>query len=136
MDMSEALQDWLEEVNSLANLTIKEQETITEAGAEVFKEKLEAETNAKHRSSHNDKTYGHMADHISYMKKNADGVQDGTSTVGWDNSYHAMNARHLNDGTKNITADHFIDNARTDSEEEVLMAEKKKYDEILKSKGK
>lgn len=136
MDMSQAMQDWLEEVKSIANLTIKEQEQITSKGAEVFKNKLTEVTNAKHRSTHKDETYGHMADHISYMAKNADGIQDGTATVGWDNSYHAMNARHLNDGTKSLQADHFVDNARNDAIGDVLTAEQAEYQRILKAKEK
>ena len=128
VELDEALNDWLKAVESL-KLSRVEKETITGAGAEVFRSELEKETNEKHRSNHNDKVFGHMADHITYHKGNVDGMKNGKSTVGWDNAYHASNARRLNDGTKKYQADHFVDNLRgSDSTvEKVLLAEAALY---------
>ena len=97
--MDQFLEQWLEQVKSISvDLTPKEQAEITKAGAKTMAERLTEVTNAKHRSRHNDKVYGHAADHISYMDKDVDGDTNGASTVGWDNHYHAMNMMRLNDG--------------------------------------
>ena len=92
IEMDQFLEQWLEQVKSISiDLTPKEQAEITKAGAKVMAERLTAVTNAKHRSRHDDKTYGHAADHVSYMDRDVDGEVNGASTVGWDNHYHAMN---------------------------------------------
>lgn len=137
ISMSDFMQQWLEEVKDISvNLTPEEQAKITEAGAEVMAEKLTAVTNAKHRSRHNDKVYGHAADHITYMAKDVDGETNGASTVGWDNHYHAMNMMRLNDGYKGYTGDHFVTNLQQDkaTSEAVLKAESDKYQELINDK--
>lgn len=137
--MDQFLEQWLEQVKSISvDLTPKEQAEITKAGAKVMAERLTAVTNAKHRSRHNDKTYGHAADHISYMDKDVDGEANGASTVGWDNHYHAMNMMRLNDGYKGYTGDHFLTNLQQDksTSDAVLKAESNKYQELIdKKKG-
>ena len=137
ISMSDFMQQWLGEVKDISvNLTPEEQAKITEAGAEVMAEKLTAVTNAKHRSRHNDKVYGHAADHITYMAKDVDGETNGASTVGWDNHYHAMNMMRLNDGYKGYTGDHFVTNLQQDkaTSEAVLKAESDKYQELINDK--
>ncbi len=136
-DFAEELTEWLETVKTLANLTPKEQAQITKAGAEVFRDALEEETKRKHYSNHKDLKYGHMADNIAVQAKDIDGIANGKSSVGWDNPYHANNARRLNDGTKKYTADHFVTNVQNDNsvQERVLLAEKKEYDKIIKKRG-
>ncbi|WP_371967240.1 hypothetical protein [Limosilactobacillus fermentum] len=137
ISMSDFMQQWLEEVKDISvNLTPEEQAKITEAGAEVMAEKLTAVTNAKHRSRHNDKVYGHAADHITHMAKDVDGETNGASTVGWDNHYHAMNMMRLNDGYKGYTGDHFVTNLQQDkaTSEAVLKAESDKYQELINDK--
>ena len=135
-DMVAELESWLKQVENIANLTPKEQAKITKAGAEVFREYLEEETRKKHYSSHKDPVYGHMADHVTVQAKDVDGRETGKSTAGWDNFYHANNARRLNDGTKKYTADHFVTNLQNSDEvkEAVLLAEKAEYDKIIKRK--
>jgi hypothetical protein len=137
VDFTDALNEWLEQVSKLANLTPDQQTNITKAGAEIYKEKLEQATKSKHYSSHDDKTYGHMADNITFQGADIDGKKTGISSVGWNNHYHAMNAMRLNDGTKSIRADHFVTELQ-DSEKvknEVLMAEKNEYEKLVKKVG-
>ena len=99
-------------------------------------ERLTEVTNAKHRSRHNDKVYGHAADHVSYMGRDVDGDTNGASTVGWDNHYHAMNMMRLNDGYKGHPGDHFVTNLQQDkaTSEAVLKAESDKYQELINDK--
>lgn len=137
ISMSDFMKRWLEEVKDISiNLTPEEQAKITEAGAEVMAEKLTAVTNAKHRPHHNDKVYGHAADHITYMAKDVDGETNGASTVGWDNHYHAMNMMRLNDGYKGYTGDHFLTNLQQDksTSDAILKAESDKYQELINKK--
>lgn len=132
-----ALDDWLKQVQKLANLTPKEQAKITKAGAEVFRQELEDATREKHYSSHKDPVYGHMADNVTLQAKNIDGRVTGVSTVGWENRYHATNARRLNDGTKKYTADHFVTNVQQSKKvlEKVLAAEKAEYEKLIRKRG-
>ncbi|HJE97271.1 MAG TPA: HK97 gp10 family phage protein [Ligilactobacillus acidipiscis] len=132
MNLTDGLEKWLNNVEEVAKLSTQERAEITDAGAQIYKNKLEAVTNAKHRSNHNDQKYGHMADNITSNKTNIDGQQDGTSTVGWNNPYHAANARRLNNGTKKYKADHFVTNAQEDSINEVLAAEAKVYQQKIR----
>lgn len=105
--------------------TKKEQEKANEAGAKVLADRLTEITKSKHYSRKKDAKYGHMADNVSYSTTNADGEHDGSATVGWTNHFHAMNAMRLNNGTVNIRADHFVDNARNDTKNEVFEAQVK-----------
>lgn len=126
----EQLDDFMHQVDNLVPNT-KEKSQITKAGAEVLKHQLRAVTLARHYSNHDDKAYGHMADHIDYVNTDEGGEVNGNSTVGWNNPYHAANARRLNDGTKFYTADHFVDNTRTSAAPLVLAANAAKYQEIM-----
>lgn len=135
--LDEALEKWLETVASISDLTPAEQAKITTAGAEVFKKELEDVTREKHYSNKKDLKYGHMADGLAVQSTNADGRKNGASTVGWVNSYHAQNARRLNDGTKKYRADHFVTNVQNDSavQNKVLLAEKEEYEKLIRKKG-
>lgn len=126
----EQLDNFMNQVADLVPNT-KEKSQITKAGAEVLKHQLRAVTLARHHSNHDDKTYGHMSDHIDYVNTDEDGEENGNSIVGWNNPYHAANARRLNDGTKFYTADHFVDNTRTSVAPLVLAANAAKYKEIM-----
>ena len=120
-DMADQLEKRLKDVNKLIP-NEAEQEKITVAGAKKLADNLTEATRKKHYSSHKDETYGHMADHISYNANDIDGEHDGRSIVGWTNKYHDMNARRLNDGTKHIRADHFVDQNLDDSQDDVFNA--------------
>lgn len=129
-----ALSEWFEDVKKLANISTADQLLITTAGAEVYKEALEEVTNRKHRTHYNRKVYGHMADSILLAKKNPEGQKDGTCTVGFD-QYHALNAWHLNDGTKFMVGDHFITNTQENTAKSVLLAEKAAYMALISERG-
>lgn len=116
------------QVNALVP-TKEQQRQATKAGAEVFAKKLAEVTKAKHYSRKKDEKYGHMADNVGFVDKNADNQIDGSSTVGWNNKYHAMNAMRLNNGTVHIKADHFVDQARQDYAADVFEAERKALEE-------
>lgn len=135
--LDKALEEWLETVQNVGNLSFAEQSRITHAGAEVFKEELAKATKEKHYSKHKDPKYGHMADSVSVQKSSVDGIRNGKSTVGWENRYHAQNARRLNDGTKKYRADHFVTKVQNDStvQKKVLLAEQAEYEEIMRKKG-
>ena len=120
-DMADQLANWLKDVHKLVP-DETEQEKITEAGAKKLADNLTEVTKKKHYSSHKDEKYGHMADNISYQSTDIDGEHDGSSIVGWTNKFHDMNAMWLNDGTKHIKADHFVDQNLADSQDDVFNA--------------
>ena len=120
-DMADQLASWLKDVHKLVP-DESEQEKITEAGAKKLADNLTEVTRNKHYSSHKDEKYGHMADNISYQSTDIDGEHDGSSIVGWTNKFHDMNAMWLNDGTKHIKADHFVDQNLSDSQDDVFNA--------------
>ena len=114
-DMADQLASWLKDVHKLVP-NESEQEKITKAGAKKLADNLTEVTKKKHYSSHKDEKYGHMADNISYNSNDIDSI------VGWTNKFHDMNARRLNDGTKHIKADHFVDQNLADSQDDVFNA--------------
>ena len=100
-------------------------------------EMLRNETRSKHYSSHDDKTYGHAADHIVDMARSIDGRVTGVSSIGWDNFYHAMNMSRVNDGTRKMRGDHFITNLQQSekTKEAVLKAESEEYQKLIEKAG-
>lgn len=133
-EMDDFLQAWLDKVKKVSSeLTPEQQSQITKAGADVYMKRLRDVTNAKHRSSHHDKKYGHAADHITDQAANVDGKRTGVSTIGWDNHYHAMNMWRVNDGTRKMKGDHFITNLQQsqDTVEAVLNAESEEYQKLI-----
>jgi len=120
-DMADQLASWLKDVHKLVP-NEAEQEKITKAGAKKLADNLTEVTRNKHYSNHKDEKYGHMADNISYNSNDIDGEHDGSSIVGWTNKYHDMNAMRLNDGTKHIKADHFVDENLAASQDAVFNA--------------
>ncbi|WP_242362038.1 phage tail protein [Limosilactobacillus antri] len=128
-ELDVAMEKFFDNVKQKVDLTLTDRQKMTAAAGEVFLTHLRSEANAKHRSNHNDKVYGHMADNIDMMpiaKGNGDEFLDlGAQVVGFPFFYHAMNAMRLNDGTKKIPADHWITNLRNDNTviQEMLAAE-------------
>lgn len=120
------MQDWLGSIER-KTISTEQQAQITEAGAKVFAEHLKAEAE-KHRSSHNDVKYGHLADNVVYQATDIDKEKNGNSTVGFGKK--AFVARFLNDGTVKMKPTHFVDNVRQESQAEVFAAQKKKYEEL------
>lgn len=136
--LDDALTLWMKRVEKLTSLSNVEKLQIALAGAQVFKDRLTEVVNTKHRSTHNDKVYGHAGDHVSIgmrdRGKSSEAFTNFNSyVVGWDNWYHAMNMLRANDGTKRQLGDHFLTNLRRDPElrSAILKAEKQKYNEII-----
>ena len=93
-EMDEFLENWLKKVKAISiDLTPKDQEKITAEGGKVFEEKLTQITRQKHYSNHDDKKYGHAADHIAVMNSDVDGDHNGAVTVDWDDVLY-MRAFH------------------------------------------
>lgn len=130
MDMDEALDQWLKQVSKAAQLSIKDQEKITKAGADVLSTKLQEATKGKHPDTKgNGGKYGHLSEDIGSSTGDIDKEHNGKSVAGFGDK--AFVARFLNDGTKHIRGDHFVDNARDDAKDDVFMAEAEKYKEII-----
>lgn len=130
MDMDDALEEWLKQVSKAAQLSISDQEKITKAGADVYAKKLVETTKEKHPDTKGSGgKYGHLSKDISGKKGDIDGDHNGSSTVGFGDK--AFVARFLNDGTKKIHGDHFVDNARDDAKDDVFAAEAEKYQAII-----
>ena len=130
MEMDEALGQWLKQVSKAAELSISDQEKITKAGADVYAKELAETTKEKHPNTKGDGgKYGHLSEDINSKTGHVDGDHNGSSTVGFGNK--AFIARFLNDGTKYIRADHFVDNARDDAKDAVFAAEQEKYEAII-----
>lgn len=137
-EMDDFLNMWLRKVKKIsADLTPDEQAKITKAGADVYMQKLRDVTTAKHKSHHQDKVFGHAADHITNQATNVDGRKTGVSSVGWDNHYHAMNMMRVNNGTRFMKGDHFITNLQQSDEtkEAVLKAESEAYQKLINDAG-
>lgn len=133
-DFAETINSWLEDVKDAATLSISEKARITQAGAEVFQKRLEEVTRSKHYRNHKTGDEIHLAGSVVMQNKDIDGIKNGNSTVGFDEE-HAYIARFLNDGTKFITGDHFVDNLMQSAQEDVFAAEQAEYQKILKEKG-
>lgn len=130
MDMDYALEEWLKQVSKAAQLSISDQEKITKAGAEVYAEKLAEITKEKHPDTKGTGgKYGHLSKDISSATGDIDKEHNGSSVAGFGDK--AFVARFLNDGTKKIHGDHFVDNARDDAKNAVFAAEQEEYEAII-----
>ncbi|MFD1429719.1 HK97-gp10 family putative phage morphogenesis protein [Lacticaseibacillus mingshuiensis] len=134
MDLNEALDQWQKQVTQAAKLTSKQQEKITKAGADVLADKLTEATKANHPNTKGSGgEYGHLTDDIASATGDVDGRHNGKSMAGFTKKEFV--ARFLNDGTKYIRGDHFVDNARDDDKDEVLAAEFEEYQKVIKKIG-
>lgn len=107
---------------------------MTAAGASVYAEALRKETKSRHyQAGRKIGKVKHLADSITFDNKDVDGIDNGNSVAGFtgkDESgiNHARIARFLNDGTKYITGDSFVDKTRKESVAAVFEAERKIYE--------
>lgn len=136
-DLSEQLDEMLQEIGGVVNLTIEEREEITQAGADVLAKNLKQATKDAGHYNANRKIgkMTHLADSVDVG--NLDGTKaDGSTAVGFTrkDANHARIARFLNDGTRFIQGDSFIDNARDNSSDEVLTAQSKVFKRIVEGK--
>lgn len=135
MELDDALDKWLHEVNKLIP-DVKQRQKITLVGAEVYKKHLYDITKAKHYDKNHTDTskVAHLADSIETSGTNIDYIRDGSSLVGFTKKgiNHARIARLLNDGTKFIPGDHFVEDARRSSRQAVLAAQYAEYQRLLR----
>ena len=128
--MDEALGQWLKQVSKAAQLSVSDQEKITKAGADVYAKKLAEVTKEKHPNTKGTGgKYGHLSEDISSATGDIDKEHNGSSVAGFGDK--AFVARFLNDGTKKIHGDNFVDNARDDAKDAVFTAEQEEYEAII-----
>lgn len=125
-ELDNQLDSWLRTIAKKIPST-EDTAKITEAGANVLAKHLKAEAD-KHRTDRNDVKYGHLADNVVAQNTDIGGEKNGNSVVGF--SKKAFVARFLNDGTKNMAATHFADNARKEAQDDVLKAQMEEYDKL------
>ena len=134
-DFDRLLENYAERTEKLVVPDQATRKRMTAAGAKVFTEDLHDVTRSRHyQAGRKVGKVKHLADSISFDNTDVDGADNGNSVAGFtgkDESgiNHARIARFLNDGTKYITGDGFVDKTRRQSAEKVLAAEKKIYDE-------
>lgn len=148
-DLSEQLDEMLQEIGGVVNLTIEEREEITQSGADVLAKNLKQATKDAGHYNANRKVVivQHLADSIE-IGRLIGTVSDGSNAVGFAKPdmfgiNHARIAHWLNDGTRRITkdgkivnvpGDSFMDKARDNSSEEVLTAQSKVFKRIVEGK--
>lgn len=135
MELDDALDKWLHEVNKLIP-DVKQRQKITLVGAEVYKKQLHDIAKDKHYDKNHTDTskVAHLADSIEVSGTNIDYIRDGSSLVGFTKKgiNHARIARILNDGRKGVPGDHFVEDARRSSRQAVLAAQYAEYQRILR----
>jgi HK97 gp10 family phage protein len=104
---------------------VKQQEEITQAGANVFKNAIHDKAKQLHYSKAHD---NHLADDVHVETGDITGKHNGTTTVGFHKKGHI--ARFLNDGTKFRKGDHWYDTAVEQAKPKVYKAMAKKMKEI------
>lgn len=111
-----------------------ERKAMTAAGAKVLVEALKKETRLQHyQANRKIGKVKHLADSITFDNKDVDGIDNGNSIVGFTGRgdsgiNHARIARFLNDGTKYIAGDSFVDKTRRSSSLEIFEAQKRVYE--------
>lgn len=115
------------------------QRKMTKEGADVLRDRLQQETRHKHYDEkhyipkkYRGRNIKHLADSIASDDKNINGEIDGSSLVGFQGVQesgvnHARIARFINDGTKKMRGDHFVEHTREDNAKEVFSAIAEKY---------
>lgn len=140
-DFSELLENYGRETEKMVIPNQAKRKAMTAAGAAVYTEALKKTTRSRHyQAGRKIGKVKHLADSITFENKDVDGVDDGNSVAGFtgrDESgiNHARIARFLNDGTKYIIGDGFVDKTRRASVAAVFAAERKVYEEGSKHDG-
>ena len=141
-DFSANLSDWLKDVEDTITLTTADKVLINTAGAEAYAEILQKDTKNKHYDlvHHKDTIYDpktkknksnpHLANAVN-IQPSKDVV--GAIDAGFDDK-RAYIARFLNDGTKKIHGDHFVDIARATAVPLVIKAQEEAYKNIIGGK--
>ncbi|AWT48011.1 HK97 gp10 family phage protein [Oenococcus oeni] len=128
------LGDWADNLEKAYKLSAAEQAKITKAGADVLKKNIAEYLRSHHYYNRKTGDDPHLADSVIDEATNISGETDGTSIVGFSNK-KAYIARFLNDGTKFIKGDDYLDKVRNACLNEIFKAENAEYQKILKEKG-
>lgn len=137
MGLDEQMAEMMSKINQ-AVPSVKKKKQITKVGADKFAKNLRDDTRSSHYQDRKLGKVKHLADSIKSVNKDLDGINNGSSTVGFEGASdsginHGRIARFLNDGTSNhLHGDHFVDKSRDRSKEEVFQAMAQKYEEDLK----
>lgn len=147
VDLADGLNEWMNKVDGVANLSVKDRSEITGAGAAIYSKILRENTPRSTRDYSSGRSVGHakgrkhnhIQDAITYKPGwTIDRYNTGDTSVGWKDGYTAMVARFVNDGTKvmspkEIRNMHFKDRAESLAKDSVLKAEEAKYKEVVHS---
>lgn len=130
-DFSANLSDWLKEVEDTVTLTTADKVKINTAGASAYALVLKKNTRNEHYDTeHHKEGEPHLADTV--------GIQPSKDVVGAIDAgfsdKRAYIARFLNDGTKKIYGDHFVDKSRAESIPLVIKAQEEAYKKIIRGK--
>lgn len=132
MGFNEQLEEYQKAIAKLVPTTSQKAE-ITKKGADVLEKSYYDATKSKHYDDHREiGKVKHLADAVMSQNSDIDGYKTGASTVGYevDPINHARIARFLNNGTRYIKGDHFIDKAIEESKEDILQAQFKEYKKL------
>lgn len=133
-DLGQLMEEFGRNTEKIVIPSLEKKKAMTAAGASVLADALKTETKSKHyQAGRKTGKVKHLADSIKFENKDVDGVDNGNSIVGFTGKddggiNHARIARFLNDGTKYITGDGFVDKTRTESVSAVFAAEKAVYE--------
>lgn len=125
-DLSDQMERWLNKVSKLVPSTAQKQ-LMTNAGAKVGSEVLAKQTKSKHYDNKRINGVKHLADSIDVNELSGASVYGFTGKNGIN---HGRIARFLNDGTKKIVPDHFVDESRRIAKPLVFEAEYEVYKKI------
>lgn len=129
------LDSMIQAVGGVVNLTIEEREEINNAGAELMRNAVAKATKDKHYQDRKDGKVKHLADSVEVGQLEGS-IQDGSRAVGYEkaDANHARIARFLNDGTKKLKGDSYIDETVAHNAEAAQQAKIDKMQEILDRK--
>ena len=133
------LNELLNQVGGLVNITIEERQEINQAGADVLSSELEKATKDADHYSNRHVSKGdvkHLANSV-VMGSLEGSAPDGDVAVGFSvkDANHARIARMLNDGTKYIAGDSFWDKAIANNQDKALNAQAKELEKVLDKRG-
>lgn len=133
-DLAGLMEDFGRRTEKLTVPDLATKKAMTAAGAKVFSEALQKETHARHyQAGRKIGKMKHLADSITFDNTDVDGIDNGNSVAGFTGRRdggidHARIARFLNDGTKYIAGDGFVDKTRIEASPLVFEAERKIYE--------
>ncbi|MCT6888766.1 MAG: HK97 gp10 family phage protein [Lactobacillus sp.] len=105
---------------------VDKQGQITRAGAEVLADEIKKAAKQHHYTNRTEEL--HMADDLHVVDGDITGEINGTTTVGFSKKGHI--ARFLNDGTKFVKGDHWLDVAIEQAKPKIISEMAKKYKEV------